>query len=136
MPTNAASCATAPRMRSASAASAASASGSPVVFIEVSLQDYLGRDRVARGAVAPRTAPRGRNARLRLVGRVALVDEAHRHAEATLEPAREAARPCGHLVLGAVGMDGQSDDEALRLPLGNERRDRVEPRIAALVVDR
>src|SRR5256885_15728227 len=106
MPTNAASNATAPPIRSASAASAASASGicgiSPLL-IEIGLQDDLCRNLVATGTRLASTAlaiqPVLGNFR-----RPPLVDERNRQTKTFGEHAPEIARLGGHRVRCAVGM--------------------------------
>src|SRR4030095_1369867 len=107
MPTNAASKATAPRMRSASATSVASASGSCGVVIEPPLQDHARCDLVARRAAL---APGARGVELRLceLGRVALVRGAYGDRETFAELAREVAGARGDRVRRAVGGQGKA----------------------------
>src|SRR5213080_2918650 len=116
MPTNAASNATAPRIRSASATSAASASGicgvSPLL-IEVGLQDDLRGDLVATGTRLASTALAIQPV-LHDFGRPPLVDQRNRQTKTFGEPPREIARLGRHRVWRAVGMHRQADQEVLR----------------------
>src|SRR6185437_7019019 len=100
MPTKAASCATAGRILAASASRARSASGTPasirpaasstvvvlvIAGIEPGLQDDLRRRLVARGACGPATAAGRCQLGACDLGRMALVDEPDRQAEARFE---------------------------------------------------
>src|ERR1700682_282890 len=100
MPPNAASSATAPRIRSASVASAASASsvsGRSVPLIEIRLQDDLRSDLIAhRTALA--SAARRLEPVLRYLRRPPLVDHRDRNLEARPELVREPPRARRHRV--------------------------------------
>src|SRR5437762_10571920 len=125
MPTNAASNATAPRIRSASARSAASASGSAGVslpLIEISLQDELRGDLVAMCA-ALASAALAIQLFLCDFCRPPLVDQRNRQAKTFAKLAREVACFRRHRVRRAVGMQRQPDDQLLRLPFAHERSD-------------
>src|SRR5687768_11750588 len=128
MPTNAASCATADRMRSTSLPSASSASGSCVpggcgstlrLLIEIGLQDQLGSDLVAARTPAPAALAVASQLRLRVLRRVALVDFDDRQGEAPGELTCEAACALRHCVLGAVRMHGDADHQSIRTPLAD-----------------
>src|SRR5262245_61046290 len=125
MPTNFASKAIAPRMRSARARSVSSASGSakgllPCRIIEPGLQDELGGDFVAHGlALACANACRGKRA-FRILRRVTLVHSRHVETEAALQLPRETLGPRRHLVRRSIGMQGPSDDQNVWLPLGDQ----------------
>src|SRR5207248_3470901 len=115
--------ATAPRMRSTSAASAASASGIcgvSLMLIEISLQDHLRGDLVAMCAAAASGAiaiqPILRNLRC-----PSLVDQRDGKPEALAKLAREAPCALGHRVRRAIGMQRQSDNQLARLPFVHQR---------------
>src|SRR4029450_4583183 len=133
MPTNLASNATAPRMRSASAASVSSASGSATmvvfrVLVEPRLQDYLRGHRVAR-CLARSAAHAGvTEARIGRTRGEPLIHARHRQAKAVFERASEAFRARGHLVLRSVRMQRTPDDQRFRLPFGDQRLNRFEAR--------
>src|SRR4051812_22824967 len=99
MPTNAASCATAPAMRSIRAARAASASGigSCVIgAVQVRLQDQLRREFVANRASRSSGTP-GVKPGFRGGGSVPLIDQLHGTREYTLQLLRKPPRPGGHV---------------------------------------
>src|SRR5947199_5124524 len=125
MPTNTASKATAPRMRSTSDASAASASGMAGVsssLIEVSLKDQLRGDFVSmRSPFAP--APRLIQLVLCKLGGPAFVYERDRQVESAAEIGRETLRLRRHRMRRAIRMQWQADDELVRLPFVHERAD-------------
>src|SRR5438067_7012400 len=122
MPTNTESKATAPRMRSTSAASAASASGIPGVsssLIEVSLKDQLRGDFVSmRSAFAP--APLLIQLVLCKLGGPALVDERDRQVGSGAEIVRETLRLQGHRMRPTRRTRLRADDSRCRLPLFQE----------------
>ncbi len=135
MPTNAASCATAPRIRSTSARERRFGVGkgvsSLVRFIEPCLQDDL---RGGLVALRPHRAPAAAGGAQRLFGRFArpaLVDERDRQREARFELARKAPRAGRHRVRRAVGMHGQADDQLRRPPFVDQRGNRIEARRCA-----
>src|SRR5689334_8657111 len=122
MPTKAASYATAPRMRSTSAASAVSASGSAGIscaLIEIRLQDQLRGNLVAMRSSCPAAALAIQLA-LCDFGRPAFVDLGNRQSKAIGECARKTPGLCRHRVGRAVGVRRQPDDQRLRLPLLDE----------------
>src|SRR5471032_1195682 len=106
--------------KAAYSASASSREGSVgrVIIVEVLLQNDGG------GAVVDDLAALGRNDGRR----IALVDQHHRQIEAAVQLVGEAAAARAHLVLRAVGMGRQTDDQARRHPLGDQRADGVEAR--------
>src|SRR5678815_280447 len=110
MPTNFASNATAPRIRSASARSVSSASGSATRrrfrVVEPRLEDELCGDLVANGPAFLRAHARLRQRHLGALRRVALVDARDLEAEASLELAGEALGARRHLVRRAIGVQG------------------------------
>src|SRR5690242_4510130 len=128
MPTSAASCATAPRIRSTSAASAVSASGRWVsgvmTSIEPGLQDDLCGDLVAQRAIRAAAATGGLECIARDLARMALVLQRNGKREAAREVAGERARLHGQRVLGSVGVQRKADDQLTRLPLVDECGDR------------
>ena len=63
-------------------------------------------------------APAGHDGRA-----VALVDPVHRQVVTAVQLAREAPRAVGVLVFGAVGVEGQADDQCIGLPFGNQPGD-------------
>src|SRR5437867_13157500 len=107
MPTSAASCATAPRIRSTSAISTASASGSVsgvmLRLVEPRLQDDLRRELVAQPAIRAAATPALRQLPARDFARPALVDQRDGQPMAPLELAGEGARAGAPRTLGAVG---------------------------------
>src|SRR6058998_1655950 len=110
MPTSAASCATAPRIRSTSAISTASASGSVsgvMRLVEPRLQDDLRRELVAQPAIRAAATPALRQLPARDFARPALVDQRDGQPMAPLELAGEVARAGAHRMLGAVGVNRQ-----------------------------
>src|SRR5262249_47408595 len=128
MPTNFASKATAPRMRSASAAIVCSASGratnrASIGFVEPALEDKLRRDRVARGTAVPPVDTVGGKLGVRGNGREALVDAVHRQPEAAGEFAGEALGACGHLVLATISVERAPHDEHVGPPFVDQRCD-------------
>src|SRR5687768_9193663 len=96
----------------------ASASGS---FIEVLLEDELGRHRID-GLVLHAAEPA-----FRLDRGEALVHALHRKLEAPLQAPREVFGLARHPVGLAFARGGQADYELRGLPLLDERRDIVEP---------
>src|SRR5260370_40611653 len=138
MPISLASTATAPRILSASAASACSASGSPsigVALVKIGLQNELCGGLIAYALVQARfhcgTGQRAGGG----VGGEAFVDKLRRDAETALELLREAARTRGQGVRGAVGMQGQADDQQRRMPFVDQGFDRREPALVLLAGD-
>src|SRR5687767_12262387 len=144
MPTSAASCATAGRMRSTSVAKASSARGSCVpggcgstlrLLIEIALEDQLGSDLVAARATSSAAFAGPSQPHLRVLRRMALVDFDDRQCEAPGELACEAARTLRHGVLGAIGVHRDPDDQAIRAPLADQRGDRGEAPLADFALD-
>src|SRR5438128_2035150 len=119
MPTNPASIAIAPCMRSASAASAASASGRAFrrfMLIEVSLQEQLCGDAIAQPALVARLHSGHRELLGSGLTAVTLVRKCYRDAEPAFEPSGESLRPVCHLMRGLIGMGRQSHQKERRLP--------------------
>src|SRR5258705_8624352 len=115
MPTNFASNATAPRMRSASASIVRSASGRATKVVSLGLvkpglQNQLCGDRVARGLAAPSANTGAGKLRIGGKGREPFVDTRHVQSEAARELACEAFGARRHLVLAAVSMQRAADD--------------------------
>src|SRR5262249_2530979 len=107
MPTSAALMATAPRIRSASAASAPSASGNPLrrsVLVKVGLQYQLRCDAITHAAMLARLHSGGRQRSRRGLGSVPLVNKRDFDVETAGELSREAACPRRHLVFRAIGV--------------------------------
>src|SRR6185437_8678489 len=109
MPTSAASCATAPSIRSTSAASAASASGRPwsgvMVLVEPRLQDDLRGNAIALAPMRATSVSRRSERVARGLARVALVLEGDGKREAIGKLVREFAGADCHRMLGGVGVD-------------------------------
>src|SRR4029078_13721884 len=104
MPMNFASKATAPRMRSASAAIVCSRSGratnrASVVLVEPALQHHLCGDRIASGLPLFPMHAGARELGIRCHRGETLVDAIHGESEARLELAGEPICARGHLVL-------------------------------------
>src|SRR5437763_5824083 len=103
MPTNLASKAMAPRIRSTSAASVCSASGSangvvPRGIVEPGLQDELCGYAIAHGLPIARRDARRRERAFRARGRVPLIHARHRQSEPAFQLAGETFGARGHLV--------------------------------------
>src|SRR5215475_7003446 len=131
MPTNFASNATAPRMRSASAAIVCSASGRVTNRISVGVVEPALQDQLCRNCVASGLSFLAVNTGLGKLGvrsdrREALVNALHAHAEAARELAGEAFGSRGHLVLAAVSVERSPYDDHVGMPLVDQCSDRVE----------
>ena len=100
-----------------------------------SLQDELRRDLVALGASARgRAALRPDVSAAWVVKRSSTPTTGHPNRPSSARAKR--SRPRGHRVRRAVGVHGQPDDELLRLPFVDQRRDRGETRRRSEPVDR
>src|SRR5689334_13698650 len=115
MPTNAASYATAPRMRSARVRSVVSASGSGLL-IEPCLQDDLRRDLVALAAAFASAAG---ERRLRDLRRVALVGKRDGNREAVRKALAESSRVPRHGMRRPVGVHRKADDDEVGMPFAD-----------------
>src|SRR5438552_574885 len=138
MPTNAASNATAPRIRSTSARSVASASGSSgvsLLVIEIGLQNKLRGDLVAMFA-ALASAALAFQVILCDFGCPALVDQRNGQAETCTKLAREVSRLRRHRVRCAIGMQRQADHQLLWLPFAHQRGECSERRRIGIAGDR
>ena len=133
MPTNAASNATAPRMRSASAASVASASGRLPCGVahRTSSAGSAARRPASRAAPRRARAPARPATRLRGLRRVALVHAAPPAGRSGLELPREALRRARSSRARRRRRAPAGRPRARRLPFGDQRRDGGEARRVA-----
>src|SRR6516162_5745146 len=141
MPTNFASNATAPRMRSASAAIISSASGRAtnrvsVGLVEPTLEDELRRDCIAGSLTALPVDTGSGKLSVRGEARESLVNATDLQSETTGELSGEALGTCGHLVLAAVSMHRAPHDDYVGSPFVDQRCNCFEARGARLAFDR
>src|SRR5437763_12396737 len=131
MPTKAASCATAPRIRSTSAVKAASASGnvsSVMELVEPRLKNDLCGHLVASRTRIATAAPRGAQILLGHFARPPLVDERDRYRKARVQLADERTNFRRHRMRCAVRVHRKAHHQVLRQPLTDQRFDRGETR--------
>lgn len=97
--------------------------------VQKMLQDELCGDRIEHGfAILPVFLARAAKFRVRLGRAEALVDEGDGNIEAAVQLVGEASAAPGQRMLGAVGRGRQADDQAHRLPFGDQRLDALEAR--------